>query len=333
MEAVNFYDRLPRHSIELIQGSCLISSSRQISRMVLAAKLQGYGASYIKEMIDPSLLQDALIEAYGRDSGQAWPAETYGEAVADLPLARMGSELRMNIYMMDRFAVMGRDQVIRIGEDALTPDIFICRDKHDSRQHAYFFDGAPELIIDFMHPATRDFDEKVRLPLYQKLGAAEIWLIDAESESIQAYTRQQEAYQKKVISGHEPLVSSALPGLQLHTAKLWAIKQNPWQNYRDLVSLEKVGKGSEAVPQPTFSTQNVDIKLPFSPDIRLLPTPISFTEFISWAPEAKFEWDNDRPHIGGGYETNLHLTGLLMMTFGLNEAVSMLPAQDWQALL
>jgi hypothetical protein len=74
MEAVNFYDRLPRHSIELIQGSCLISSSRQISRMVLATILQGYGASYIKELIDPSLLQDALIEAYGRDSGQAWLA-------------------------------------------------------------------------------------------------------------------------------------------------------------------------------------------------------------------------------------------------------------------
>jgi hypothetical protein len=40
-----------------------------------------------------------------------------------------------------------------------------------------------------------------------------------------------------------------------------------------------------------------------------------------------------RPHIGGGNHTNLHLTGLLLMTCGLKEAVSMLPADDWQALL
>lgn len=333
MEAVSFYDRLPRHSIELVQGACLIGGSLMISRMVLAAILQGYGASYIKEVIDPSLLQDALIEAYGRDTGQPRPAEAYVEAVADLPLARMGSELLMNLYMTERFAVMGRDQVIKIGEDALTPDIFVCRDREDFRQHEYFFDGAPELIIDFMHPASRDYDEKVRLPLYQELGTAEIWLLDAEKESIQIYTRQQQAYQKKVLSGHKPLASSALPGLRINTGRLWEIKQNPWKNYRDLVSIDETRQEPEVVSKPTLSSQSVDIMLPFSPEIRLLPTPISFTEFISWAPEAKFEWDNGRPHIGGGYETNLHLTGLLLMTVGLKEAVSMLPARDWQALL
>ena len=244
----------------------------------------------------------------------------------------MGSELRMNLYMLDQFGVKGRDQVIKIGEDALTPDMFLTRDPEDERQHEYFFDGAPELIIDFVHPNTRNYDEKVRLPLYQKLGAAEIWLVDTQREVVNTFIRREEAYQQRNEAG-KALDSMALPGLRLHCDMLWNIKQNPWKNYRGLVSHQGTGAAAEVVLAPGYSTHTGNFQLPFFPDIRLEPTPISFAEFISWAPEAKFEWDDGRPHIGGGYHTNLHLTGLLLMTCGLKEAVSMLPADDWQELL
>ena len=326
------YDRLPRNSIELLGGACLTGGSLAVSKMVLAAILQGYGAAYIADLIDKSLLEEALIEVYGRKQPAPKPPASYADLVEDLPLARMGSELRMNLYMLDQFGVKGRDQVIKIGEDALTPDMFLTRDPEDERQHEYFFDGAPELIIDFVHPATRDYDEKVRLPLYQKLGAAEIWLVDAQREVVNVFFRQEEAYQQRNEAG-KALESLSLPGLKLHCDKFWTIKQNPWKNYRGLVSYHDTGSKAEVLPTPGFSTHTGNFQLPFAPEIRLESTPIRFDEFISWAPEAKFEWDNGRPHIGGGYHTNLHLTGLLLMTCGLKEAVSMLPADDWQELL
>ena len=40
-----------------------------------------------------------------------------------------------------------------------------------------------------------------------------------------------------------------------------------------------------------------------------------------------------QPHIGGGTDTNLHLTGLLLMTFGLTEAVRSLSADAWSRVL
>ena len=333
MESSEFYDRLPRNTIELFDGACLIGGSLPVSRMVLASILQGYGAAYLQGLLDQSLMEEALIEAHSGQHYVPRPATAFADQLEDLPLARMASELRMNLYMLDQFGVKGRDQVIKIGEDALTPEIFICRDLEDERQHEYFFDGAPELIIDFVHPATRSFDEQLRLERYQQLGAAEIWLVDAQREIVDLYSRQAEAYQHSTFTAKQSLHSDALPGLVLHAEKLWAIKENPWKNYRRLVSYQQSGQEPKALAKPTYTTYTADYQLAFAPEIGLDPTPISFAEFISWAPEAKFEWDNGRSHIGGGYDTNLHLTGLLLMTVGLKEAVRMLPAEAWNTLL
>jgi len=335
MLAETFYNRLPKQKIELVNGQTLISGSLEVSRTMLETILQSYGAQYIQSLVEAELLQEACIEAFGRKTkNKVETAPLIGETT-NIPVARMAGELRMNLFALDRFGVWGGDLVIKLGDDAFTPDIYVNRKKHDPRQHEYFLDGAPDLIIEVMHPATKAFDAGLRLERYQAAAVPEIWLIDPASESIMVYRLNGSSYTIQEIKTEEMLDCQVLHGLTLFPAKLWEVKKDPWQNYRDMVTYHK----GTLKDKPALARENdtgdldSDFHLPFAPDIRLMPTPISFEQFISWAPEAKFEWFDDRPHIGGGNDTNLHLTGLLLMTFGLTEAVGMLPEEAWSAYL
>jgi hypothetical protein len=58
------------------------------------------------------------------------------------------------------------------------------------------------------------------------------------------------------------------------------------------------------------------------------PITIAFDDYIYWCPEAKFEFVNGRPDIGGK-EGIKGLAGTLMMTFGLTEVVKLAHPRDW----
>ena len=327
MQMRTFYDRLPRNKIELVDGQTLISGSLQTSRMVLQAILEGYGPEYILPLVNQDLLREACIEAFGRDPSPI--SYHYPEVAPTMPVARLASELMMSFHVLDRYGSLGRDVVVRLGEDAFTPDVYVYANPADPRQGSYYFDGTPDLIIEVMHPANREFDTGPRLACYQTAGVPEIWLIDFERESIRVYHRTSDAYAVRTVIAPEPLVSGALPTLTLPTDRLWRVKTDPWKNYFDLVTLDETTSSAPARRRRRASWPEQSVERPFAPDIGLIPTPISFDQFIAWAPEAKFEWFDDCPHIGGGDETNLHITGLLLMTFGLTEAVGLLPAEAW----
>ncbi len=343
MLAETFYNQLPKNKIELVDGQTLISGSREVSRMVLAAILQGYGAEYIVSLVEPALLQEACIEAFGRKKRAG--SDSVMEETPYMPVARMAGELRMNLFALRRFDVMGGDQVVKLSEewrlpesplpDAFTPDIYVNRIRHDPRQKEYYFEGAPDLIIEVMHPATKAFDTGLRLMRYQAASVPEIWLIDAASENIMVYRLQGNSYSFQTLKAEETLDCQVLPGLTLYPSRLWQVKADPWKNYYGLVSFNEASSRED--PAQIIEKGRVDmessIRIPFAPEIHLTPTPISFEQFISWAPEAKFEWMDGKPHIGGGTDTNLYLTGLLLMTLGLTESVGILPAEDWKDYL
>ena len=84
--------------------------------MVLEAILQGYGSEYILPLVERSLLREACIEAFGLP---------YPEVAPTMPVARMANELMMSLYGLDHYGAMGRDVVVKLGEDAFTPDVYV----------------------------------------------------------------------------------------------------------------------------------------------------------------------------------------------------------------
>ena len=66
--------------------------------------------------------------------------------------------------------------------------------------------------------------------------------------------------------------------------------------------------------------------------IGLRPTPITFEQYITWCPEAKFELVDGKPQIGG-WEGTRNVLGLLLMTFGLEDVVALHHPREWVAAL
>jgi hypothetical protein len=69
---------------------------------------------------------------------------------------------------------------------------------------------------------------------------------------------------------------------------------------------------------------------PFAPVIGQQPTRITFEQYLAWCPEAKFEWYDGQMVIGDWRGTR-NVLGLLLMTFGLDAAVSLLHPRIWVA--
>ena len=58
----------------------------------------------------------------------------------------------------------------------------------------------------------------------------------------------------------------------------------------------------------------------FTPDVQLEAVPIAFEEYMSWCPEAKFEFIQGKPLIGSTPGTR-NVLAMLLMTFGLESTI------------
>jgi hypothetical protein len=72
--------------------------------------------------------------------------------------------------------------------------------------------------------------------------------------------------------------------------------------------------------------------LPFDPRPELEPRPLRFEEFASWCGRAKFEMIDGKPLIDGRQGTR-NVLGMLLRTFGLAEAVTVLHPSAWVTAL
>lgn len=120
---------------------------------------------------------------------------------------------------------------------------------------------------------------------------------------------------------------SSIPGLAFFPASLW--REEDW--YRGGRNQEMFIL--EALEQPfgRIPSQNDGLGwgcLLFTPDLQLEPVPIAFEQYICWCPEAKFEFWDGKPQIGGDRGIR-NLIGMLLMTFGLASSVKVLPPEVW----
>ncbi len=215
---------------------------------------------------------------------------------------------------------IGPDFAMRLGEDALTPDAMMVRYDRLDDFHEYFFEGAPDLVIEVLMEGkdpARDREWKRRR--FEEVGVGEYWLVDPEAQAVEFLRLTGEGYRQRTVAEDGRYRPLPFPGLALEVDELWDRKwSTPGPFY-----LEAKLSDSECKIASTKS-----YKVPFAPRIGLEPTPIRFEEFISWCPEAKtiLEIDSHRA-------IKRWIVGMLLMTFGLTSATGVLEPQRWvQAL-
>ena len=220
-------------------------------------------------------------------------------------------------------AVLGRDFVMRLGDNGFTPDILLITHEHLSQLKSYYLDGAADLVIEVILPGHSYADKIAKKDYYRSAGVKEYWTIDPQTRQIELWRNQNgrfEQQQPELDGCYRP---SNIPGLVFLTQRIWREERSDLELFR----LE-IAPSSDS-SKLRFQQNGFDCEeLTFQPNLKLESTPISFQQYICRSPEAKFEFVDGKPDIGGSTGIR-NLIGMLLMTFGLTSSIKVLPPTVW----
>ncbi len=96
------------------------------------------------------------------------------------------------------------------------PDILFISHERSHIIQAEEIRGAPDLTIEILSPSTADYDRRYKRTLYARSGVQEYWLVDPDSQTIEALTPGKRGYRRAGLYRRgQTLKSPLLPGLEI----------------------------------------------------------------------------------------------------------------------
>jgi len=331
-DSARFYNALPKHKAELVDGKMYIAGSLAKSAMLLGYMVEKLGAAYVAGLVPKDLLREAVIEVYGGSARQTPQMADFSpvEPWCYRP-QKLATDLRMGMFMQGADA-WGGTMAVKLGEDVFMPDVYVLKQENSNRLHESYLDGPPDLIIEVVVPFMRSFDFGPRLERYAAANVPEVWMLDFEKRAFEPLTLKSGHF-KKISVEHESFASISVPGLTVLHEKMFdsaeILGMEPLQIFEIPPALKKQKHHFDKNAEGELGWHS----LPFAPRLALGPVGVTFEEFISWGGQVKFEMMDDKPVFGGGHETTKEWLGLLMMTLGLVETVKYLPGEEWSKVL
>jgi Uma2 family endonuclease len=75
--------------------------------------------------------------------------------------------------------------------DVLEPDLLFVSAERSAVLTAANAQGAPDLVVEILSPASRRLDEILKRDLYERAGVAEYWIVDPEAEAVKVLRRSE----------------------------------------------------------------------------------------------------------------------------------------------
>ena len=103
---------------------------------------------------------------------------------------------------------------VKLDKDDYTmvqPDLFVICGEYD--RNAVCYEGAPDLAIEILSPATRSKDMLLKLFKYQQAGVREYWIVDPKFKKVTVHYFDTEEYDPKQYS-FEDVVPIEISGRQ-----------------------------------------------------------------------------------------------------------------------
>jgi Uma2 family endonuclease len=99
-------------------------------------------------------------------------------------------------------------------DTVVQPDVFIVcdRGKTDTRGVR----GAPDWLAEVLSPSTASYDQRIKIPLYERVGVPEVWLIHPTDRTLAIYRLEDGRYGRPIyqeLKGQTLL--SAIPGISV----------------------------------------------------------------------------------------------------------------------
>ena len=155
------------------------------------------GIAYVKEPPSPLPLHQHLV----------------GELYFQLRLALDGKPYRPYIAPLDVRLPRSAEADEQV-DTIVQPDVFVVRDlgKFDERGMR----GAPEWLAEILSPSTASYDQIVKLPIYERSGVGEAWLVHPVRREVTIYRLEAGRYRIPVtleLKGRTAI--SAIPGVSI----------------------------------------------------------------------------------------------------------------------
>jgi hypothetical protein len=345
------FDPLPEAKLELIEGRLIVGNSLAGTRLLLSEILTGWSAAAVIALADRNLCWEALRIAYPDapiaseqehtpDRLLTWASQVAYQPHQDLLTGRRGDDaghwrirqaLRYQLWAVTRSSrcgqSLGPDFVMRLGDNGFTPDALLFRGEPLNQLYEYYLEGPADLAIEIQLPAHASQDRELKRRYYEQGGVPEYWLIDPSHQQVTFLRLLNGAYQLSYPDIDGAYRPPAILGLAFYPERLWTFDPHeaPFEPY--VFVMESQSEECSALHSkdgPGYGSA------PFAPRIGLESVAIHFAEYIAWCPEAKFEYWDQRIQISGMHE----FLGLLLMTVGLVETVTLIHPRQWlEALL
>ncbi|UIE38883.1 Uma2 family endonuclease [Leptodesmis sichuanensis] len=340
--------------IELVNGQLVVGDCLSHSLRLLSQILRGWEIEAIVALAPELLWWQALSQTFaaptvtnldGMDASTIWQWADAIDYEPDVPshtgswtwsYSQLRQAIRMALFGLGmRYEKLGQSLgggfVNRLGNNGFMPDVLFFRGEPRNRLYEYYLDGAADIVVEFIQPGCEDYIYTVKKPIYEAAGVPELWIFDVAQRRIELFRLIEGAYQLQSPDATGRYAVSSVPGLTFFPDRIWQDKsdwdyplEETWFEVATdaprLTRIKPVGEGVD--------WSKALLKFPIALD----PVAIAFDDYIYWCPEAKFEFVNGRPDIGGR-DGIKGLAGMLLMTFGLKEAVKLAHPRAWVTAL
>jgi Uma2 family endonuclease len=104
--------------------------------------------------------------------------------------------------------------------DILEPDLIFVSTARRAIITDTNIQGAPDLVVEILSPASRAYDERVKYKVYERFGVTEYWIVDPDAGSIAVYRRNGPRFVR--VDNADVVTTPLLPGLVLELRTIFA---------------------------------------------------------------------------------------------------------------
>jgi hypothetical protein len=336
----------PWTKLELINGKFYIGDSLTHSRLLLSQIIRGWGLEAVISLAPEHFWWQALTSTFqaplfnNSDKNNLKNLRTWSRNVQFKPekipflirdnwaslLTRQA--LRTAFFEIARKSQIDGDistggWINRLGNHGVMPEIALFKGLPRNQMNQCYLNGSAELIIEVIESGCEDYIYDLKFPIYQQEQVLELWTINYEQKRWEFFRLSEGKYQQQNYSLEDGYSPICFPEITIFPEEFWSYNH----------SFIKKNSTSLGTYQTEYGEPEVDFtrkSLPFKLDLD--PVYINFDDYILWCPDPKFEFINGRPYVGGREGTK-GLIGLLLMTFGLKDVVTLAHPQQWMKAL